>query len=106
MSNYIKEYIHINDIYRLVAGHSVYSGDSILSAFTCIAEGKEVKEPIIPLKREQIQNGKSDVLNKIRAEIIKRDKNVKTVRSDYHCYFTAEEVLRIIDTYRTESEEN
>ena len=40
--------IELNDIYRLIAGHSIYSGDSILSAFTCLVEGKEVK-PIKPL---------------------------------------------------------
>lgn len=43
-------YIHINDVYRLVAGHSNYHGDDILSAFTCLTEGKEVK-PIRPLAR-------------------------------------------------------
>lgn len=43
-------YIHIDDVYRLIAGHSDYHGDSILSAFTCLTEGKEVK-PIKPLDR-------------------------------------------------------
>lgn len=42
-------YIHIDDVYRLIAGHSDYHGDSILSAFTCLTEGKEVK-PIKPLE--------------------------------------------------------
>ena len=45
-------YIHIDDVYRLVAGHSDYHGDSILSAFTCLTEGKDVK-PIRPLDRPQ-----------------------------------------------------
>ena len=45
-------YIHIDDVYRLVAGHSNYHGDSILSAFTCLTEGKDVK-PIRPLDRPQ-----------------------------------------------------
>lgn len=40
--------IHIDDVYRLIAGHSDYHGDSILSAFTCLTEGKDVK-PITPL---------------------------------------------------------
>lgn len=40
--------IKIEDIFRLVSGHSIYSGDSILSAFTCLSEGKDVK-PIKPL---------------------------------------------------------
>lgn len=43
-----EDVISINDIYRLIAGHSNYHGDSILSAFTCLVEGKEVK-PIKPL---------------------------------------------------------
>ena len=46
------------------------------------------------------EDGKFDVLAKIRAEIIARDKNVKAVRSDNCCYFTAEEILSIIDTYK------
>ena len=40
--------IHIDEVYRLIAGHSNYHGDSILSAFTCLVEGKDVK-PIAPL---------------------------------------------------------
>lgn len=43
-----KNMIHIDEVYRLVAGHSDYHGDSILSAFTCLVEGKDVK-PIAPL---------------------------------------------------------
>ena len=58
------KYIHIDDVYRLIAGHSVYSGDSILSAFTCLSEGKEVK-PIEPLDITyyeifQLQKGKEN----------------------------------------------
>lgn len=45
------------------------------------------------------------VLDKIRAEIIARDRNVKVVRSDGCCFFTAEEVLEIIDKYKAETEE-
>ena len=43
-----KNMIRIDDVYRLIAGHSNYHGDSILSAFTCLVEGKDVK-PIAPL---------------------------------------------------------
>lgn len=43
-----KGMIHIDEVYRLIAGHSNYHGDSILSAFTCLVEGKDVK-PIAPL---------------------------------------------------------
>lgn len=39
----MKTPIYIEDVFRLVAGHSIYSGDSILSAFTCLSEGKDVK---------------------------------------------------------------
>lgn len=42
----------------------------------------------------------NDVLDKIKAEVIRRDRNVKTVRSDGRCLFTAEEILEIIDNYR------
>ena len=44
----MKKAIDIDDVYRLVAGHSIYSGNDILSAFTCLSEGKDVK-PIKPL---------------------------------------------------------
>ena len=35
--------IPLDEVYRVIAGHSNYHGDNILSALTCIAEGKEVK---------------------------------------------------------------
>lgn len=35
--------IHIKDVFRLIAGHSDYHGDDILSAFQCLAEGKDVE---------------------------------------------------------------
>lgn len=41
--------VPLSEIYRVIAGHSDYHGDRILSALTCIAEGKEVK-PIKPLE--------------------------------------------------------
>ena len=40
--------VHIDEVFRLIAGHSNYHGDAILSALMCVAEGKEVK-PIKPL---------------------------------------------------------
>lgn len=51
------------------------------------------------------KRAKAFILDKIRAEIIERDKNIKSVRSDSCCFFTAEEVLEIIDKYKTESED-
>lgn len=39
--------VSLHDIYRVIAGHSYYHGDRILSALSCIAEGKEVN-PIQP----------------------------------------------------------
>lgn len=41
--------VSLSEIYRVIAGHSNYHGDSILAAFTCIAEGKEVS-PIKPIE--------------------------------------------------------
>ena len=41
--------VSLSEIYRVIAGHSNYHGDSILAAFTCIAEGKEVY-PIKPIE--------------------------------------------------------
>ena len=40
------------------------------------------------------------VLDKMRDEILLRDKNVKDVRTDGHCFFTANEILEIIDEYK------
>ena len=51
-----KGYIHIDDVYRLISGHSNYHGDNILSALTCIAEGKNVTKPITPLDEEDCSN--------------------------------------------------
>lgn len=47
-----KGWIHIDDIYRLIVGHSDYHGDNILAALTCLAEGKEVRNPITVLDTE------------------------------------------------------
>lgn len=37
-----KKMVPLSEVYRIIAGHSNYHGNSILSALTCIAEGKEV----------------------------------------------------------------
>lgn len=38
---------------KLIAGHSKYSGDSILAAIYCMAQGKEINKPITPLDEER-----------------------------------------------------
>ena len=43
-----------------------------------------------------------EVLDKIRAEIIAKDRNVKAVRSDDCCFFTIEEILEILDKYKAD----
>lgn len=43
-----KNTIPLDEVYRVIAGHSDYHGDNILAALTCIAEGKDVK-PVRPL---------------------------------------------------------
>lgn len=53
------------------------------------------KDGYIQAKIEQ-----EPIIDKIRTEIITRDKNVKAIRSDSCCFFTAEEVLKIIDKYK------
>jgi len=40
--------LFLDDVYKVIAGHSDYHGNNILTALTCIAEGKEVK-PVKPL---------------------------------------------------------
>lgn len=59
----------------------------------------EFEQMIAPLNREV------DVLDKIKEEILLRDKNVKDVRTDGHCFFTAEEIFEIIDKYMAERSE-
>lgn len=34
--------VKLDDVYHVIAGHSNYHGDSILTALTCLAEGKQV----------------------------------------------------------------
>lgn len=43
------EAVPLKEVFRIIAGHSDYHGDSILSALKCITEGKEVK-PIKPIE--------------------------------------------------------
>ncbi len=45
------------------------------------------------------------ILDKIRAEILSRDEKVRAIRSDKQCFFTADEIIEIIDKYKAESEE-
>lgn len=56
----------------------------------------------IPLYFKEVE--KELALDKVRAEIIERDKNIKAIRSDGCCFFTTEEVLDILDKYRAECE--
>lgn len=62
-----------------------------------------------PYEYEVIADGKpieqEPIIDRIRAEIIEKDRNVKAVRNDGCCFFTADEVLEIIDKYIAESEE-
>lgn len=62
-------------------------------AWKAIADGK-------PLEQEP----KTDVLDKIKTEILLREKNVKDVRTDGHCFFTANEICEIIDKHMAEGE--
>ena len=57
------------------------------------------------LKNYKRLKEQESVLDKIRAEILLRDKTVKDVRTDGHCFFTAEEIFGIIDKYKAESED-
>lgn len=75
--------------------------------FKGITGNQDVKIPDDIAKKYEIEQTRCkdvDVLDKLRAEIISRDRNVKTIRNDGCCFFTAEEVLQIIDKYKTESE--
>lgn len=44
--------IKLQDVYKIIAGHSNYHGDDILAALTCLAEGKQVA-PVKPLQEER-----------------------------------------------------
>lgn len=49
--------VSLHDIYRVIAGHSYYHGDRILSALTCIAEGKKVN-PVRPSDVAPVVHGR------------------------------------------------
>lgn len=57
-----KGYIHIDEIYQRIAGHSDYHGDAILAAFTCLAEGKEIGQ-VRPLDFADRPNNKIHLCN-------------------------------------------
>lgn len=65
----------------------------------CAEEHRQLAECLKELK--QIRNA----LGKIRAEILLTDKTVKDVRTDGHCFFTADEIIGIIDKYKAERSE-
>ena len=65
------------------------------------------QEPFINkpcVSSEVCEHDKNVVLDKIRSEIITRDRNIKAIRSDDCCFFTAEEILEILDKYKAETE--
>lgn len=51
------EAVSLHDIYRVIAGHSYYHGDRILSALKCIVEGKEVN-PVCPTDMAPVVHGR------------------------------------------------
>lgn len=51
-------WVHIDDVYRLISGHSNYHGDNILATLTCLAEGKEVLNPIDVLEPPERKTGR------------------------------------------------
>ncbi len=46
--------VHIDEVFRLIAGHSNYHGDDILAALKCVTEGKEVN-PVKPLSADVVE---------------------------------------------------
>ena len=56
-------WVHIDDIYRLISGHSNYHGDNILATLTCLAEGKEVPNPIDVLEQPERKKGEWTIMN-------------------------------------------
>ena len=60
------------------------------------------KETFIEAYEKWIVKENDTMLDSIKADIIARDKNIKAVRRDGCCFFTAEEVLEIIDKYKGE----
>ena len=64
--------LHIDDVFRLIAGHSDYHGDDILAALMCVTEGKEVKT-VRPLE---------DVVEVVRCKDCKRCFEKRTKRNN------------------------
>ena len=108
--------VHIDDIYRLISGHSNYHGDNILAALTCLAEGKEVPNPITVLSvqpepfinkpcvsEQACREDKMKVLEKIKADI--EAKCCITVGRECDVAITLHDVFEIIDKYIAESED-
>ena len=70
--------IPLDEVYRVIAGHSNYHGDNILSALTCIAEGKEVK-PVRSLPAMEVWIPVTERLPQKKGEICK---NVNLLMDD------------------------
>jgi len=98
----MKRYIHIDNIYGLISGHSNYHGDDILSALTCIAEGKDVTKPITPLNEEDCSNKESSkIINDIKSEInqiITKNKTIRSIEAQERVK-TAQQALDIINKH-------
>ena len=70
--------VPVDEILRVIAGHSNYHGDNILSALICIAEGEKVN-PVRPLE-------KVDAVEVVRCKDCKYYwKNVNTPGFDGKC---------------------
>ena len=92
----MKGYIHIDNIYGLISGHSNYHGDDILSALTCIAEGKDVTKPITPLDEEF-----NKIINDIKSDInqiITKNMGIRSVEAQERIK-TAQQTLDIINKH-------
>lgn len=63
-----KKMVPLSDVYRIIAGHSNYHGGNILSALTCIAEGKDVG-PVATY--EPANDALTDENKRLRAELKK-----------------------------------
>ena len=80
----------------------------------CAREHEDDRTPTFNIRVSDLCNDTADllesleqdpILDKIKAEIIARERKVKAIRNDDHCFFTAEEMLELIDKCKVESEE-
>ena len=98
----MKGYIHIDNIYGLISGHSNYHGDDILSALTCIAEGKDVTKPITPLDEQSCSDEEfNKIINDIKSDInqiITKNKGIRSVEAQERIR-TAQQILDIINKH-------